>query len=85
MTNTGSPAPAARDFAAEYIAARTAARSGAILDQAAARRAAKIARDAERAGVALDEIALDETARLAANAARPVAPVAAPVARPFWL
>jgi len=61
MTNA-----AARDHAAEYLAARRdARRPGATLaERANAQRvAAGIARAARRAGVELDEIGLDEQAR----------------------
>jgi hypothetical protein len=60
MTNT------TRDFAAEYIAARTdARRKGATISERAAAQkvAAKAATAARKAGVKLDEIALDEQAR----------------------
>lgn len=61
-------APLARDYAAEYVAARTAARrpGAALADRAAAQKvAARVATAARRAGQALDEIALDEQARAA--------------------
>lgn len=85
MTNTELPAPAARDFTAEFIAARVAVRnSGLVRDANLIKAANAILRAAKRAGVALDEIALDEIARQEIVAARPVV-TPAPAARPFWL
>lgn len=58
---------AARDFTAEFIAAREdSRREGATMTERydAQDRAAKIARAAARKGIELDEIALDEQARL---------------------
>ena len=57
---------AARDFTAEYIAARKVVRSADTMKAQydAEDAAAKIARTARRAGVKLDEITLDEQARV---------------------
>lgn len=69
MTTTRT-APAARDYAAEYVTARVAVRSafGIAATYAAETAAQKIVDEAERAGVDLypDLLDLDEAARVAA-------------------
>jgi hypothetical protein len=57
----------ARDYAAEYLAARKRVRSAAdLLGRGAAEaKARRIAAAAERAGVGIDEVDLDEQARRA--------------------